>query len=85
MLSLTLIDPRQTIWLESGHALDAIGAMNHVDLPRRPGEPDHTYRQRLSVRLWEWRGPTHNGPTTAPHDDTKPRANHVRDAIEANR
>ncbi|MEX3914923.1 hypothetical protein AB4Y43_01565 [Paraburkholderia sp. BR10872] len=33
----------------------------------------------------EWRGPTHDGPTTAPSNDTKPRENHVRDAVEANR
>lgn len=33
----------------------------------------------------QWRGPMHDGPTTAPPDATKPRANHVRDAINANR
>lgn len=80
MLPMTLIDPRQTVWLESGHALDAIGAMNNVNLPRETGEPDHPYRQRLSLRLWEWRGPMGN-ETIAP-DDTKP--NHVRDAVRAN-
>lgn len=82
MLPMTLIDPRQTVWLESGRALDAIGAMSDVNLPREHGEPDHPYRQRLAVRLWEWRGPT-GTETAAPVDDTKP--NHVRDAVDANR
>jgi hypothetical protein len=31
-----------------------------------------------------WRGPTNGGETTAPPDDTKPRQNHVRDAVRAN-
>lgn len=31
----------------------------------------------------EWRGPI-EGETTAPVDDTKPSANHVRDAVQAN-
>jgi hypothetical protein len=81
MFPMTLIDPRQTIWLESGYALDAIGAMSDVDLPRKAHEPDHPYRQRLSIRLWEHRGPT-NGTETAPQDEPKP--NHVRDAVWAN-
>lgn len=51
MLSLTRIDPRQTVWLESGYALDWIGALDAVKLPRELGEPDHPYRQRLAVRL----------------------------------
>lgn len=32
----------------------------------------------------EWRGPM-GAETTAPPDDTKPRENHVRDAVQANR
>ncbi|MFM0141705.1 hypothetical protein [Paraburkholderia sp. RL18-085-BIA-A] len=81
MLKMSLIDPRQTVYLESGYGLDAIGAMNDVNLPREAGETDHAYRGRLTVRLWEWRGPM-GTETTAPADDTKP--NHVRDAVRAN-
>jgi hypothetical protein len=51
MLSMTRIDPRQTVWLESGYALDWIGALDAIKLPREPGEADHPYRQRLAVRL----------------------------------
>lgn len=31
-----------------------------------------------------WRGPASGGETTAPPDDTKPRQNHVRDAVREN-
>lgn len=51
MLNMTRVDPRQTVWLESGYALDWIGALDMIKLPREPGEPDHPYRQRLAVRL----------------------------------
>jgi hypothetical protein len=104
MLSMTLIDPRQAVMIESGLGLDAIGAMKGVDLPRDGVEPDVDYRSRLMVRLWnplavdltpavatgeylnqwviarEWRGPM-GTETTAPADDSKPRQNHVRDAV----
>ncbi len=107
MVSLTLIDPRQTVVLESGYGLDRIGAMRGIDLPRASAETDLDYRARLMARLWEplidsiapavatgiyldqWLiGHTHgaltSGETTAPPDDTKPRENHVRDAVRAN-
>jgi hypothetical protein len=107
MLKMSWIDPRQTIHLESGYGLDAIGAMKGVDLPRDGAEPDIDYRARLMVRLWEpmvaaltpavatgeyldlwWGAHEHQGhvgtETTAPPDDTKPRENHVRDAVRAN-
>jgi hypothetical protein len=80
MLNMTLIDPRQAVQIESGYALDAIGALGDVNLPRKSGEPDHPYRQRLSLRLWERYGPM-GTETTAP-DEPKP--NHVRDAVRAN-
>jgi hypothetical protein len=40
---------------------------------------------RLLAGTHEWRGPTHDGPTTLPPDTTTPRENHVRAAVEANR
>jgi len=83
MLNLSWIDPRQTVHLESGYGLDAIGAMKGIDLPRNNTEPDALYRNRLTIRLWEWRGPTSGDETTAPADDSKPRENHIRDAINA--
>lgn len=108
MLKMTLLDPRQTVVLESGYGLDRIGAMRGIDLPRDGAEPDIDYRARLMVRLWEpmvaaltpavatgeyldlWRAAHeyqgHAGAeTTTPPDDTKPRENHVRDAVRANR
>jgi hypothetical protein len=95
MLSITLIDPRQTVLIESGYGLDAIGAMKGVDLPRWVTETDHVYRKRLMDRLWE---PlvTELTPAVAtgeyldqwclnnraPAEEPKP--NHVRDAVRAN-
>ncbi len=52
MMSLTLIDPRQTVMIESGCGLDVIGAMKGIDLPRDAVETDADYRARLTVRLW---------------------------------
>lgn len=49
---MTLIDPRQTVALESGYGLDVIGAMKGVDLPRNGTETDFDYRTRLMTRLW---------------------------------
>jgi hypothetical protein len=63
---MSLIDPRQTVMLESGYGLDAIGALRGVDLPREAGETDHAYRSRLSVRLWGWAGSTKIGNIDAP-------------------
>lgn len=95
MLPMTLIDPRQTVLVESGYGLDAIGAMRGVDLPRAGAEPDADYRARLMVRLWE---PLVAALTPAvatgeyldqwcinnraPDEEAKP--NHVRDAVRAN-
>jgi hypothetical protein len=97
MLSLTLIDPRQTVLIESGHGLDSIGAMRGIDLPRDGIETDADYRARLMMRLWEQTvialTPAiatgeyldawllANKPP-APADESKP--NHVRDAVRAN-
>jgi hypothetical protein len=66
MLSMTLINPRYTVHLESGLGLDAIGNMKGVDLPRDGMETDDSYRRRLMVRVWEWRGPAHEGETGPP-------------------
>lgn len=48
-----LIDPRQSVMLESGYGLDAIGAMKGVDLPRNGVETDAAYRDRLIAKMWE--------------------------------
>lgn len=74
------IDPHEAVLTDTGYALDALGSLDGVKLPRHSIEPDADYRVRLIARL---RG------ETKPHwldfvDDTKPRANHVRDAVRAN-
>lgn len=100
MLKMSLIDPRQTVHIESGSGLDAIGAMNGVDLPRDGVEMDADYRVRLTARLWEPLMSDLNVAVatgeyldewcfrnSAPADladDTKPSQNHVRDAVRAN-
>lgn len=95
MLRMTLIDPRQTVMLESGYGLDAIGAMRGVDLPRWVTETDHAYRERLMVRLWEPLVAELNIAVAtgeyldqwcvdnrAPDEEVQP--NHVRNAVRAN-
>jgi hypothetical protein len=94
MLKMSLIDPRQTVLVEAGYGLDAIGAMRGVDLPRADVETDADYRARLMVRLWE---PLVESLTPAvatgeyldrwllgnrPVEEAGP--NHVRDAVRAN-
>lgn len=73
MLPLTWIDPRQTVLVESGFGLDAIGAIGGIDLPRDGMEADADYRGRLMVRL--------SNPSRS---ELEPPINHVRDAVRAN-
>lgn len=95
MQSMSLIDPRQTVLVESGYGLDAIGAMRGVDLPRVGAEPDADYRARLMVRLWEPLVAELNIAVAtgeyldqwcvdnrAPDEEVQP--NQVRDAVRAN-
>jgi hypothetical protein len=51
MFQITWLDPRQTVAVESGLGLDAIGSIRGVDLPRDGSESDADYRGRLMVRL----------------------------------
>lgn len=69
----SFIDPRQTVLVESGFGLNAIGAMGGVDLPRHAAETDTDYRGRLMVRLSNPLGSELETPI-----------NHVRDAVLAN-
>ncbi|MFL9943759.1 hypothetical protein [Paraburkholderia graminis] len=95
MLPMTLIDPRQTVLIESGTGLDVIGAMSCVNLPRAGLEADADYRARLMMRLWaplvaELIPAVGTGEyldhwcinNRAPDEEAKP--NHVRDAVRAN-
>lgn len=44
---------RYSAMVERGYGLDAIGALNEVELPRSAGETDQAYRERLIVKL-DW-------------------------------
>lgn len=48
-----MTNPRKTVFLESGHGLDAIGARPELDRPRNGIETDHDYRNRLIERMKE--------------------------------
>lgn len=52
----TFIDPRQTVLVESGFGMDAIGARAEMNLPRRGVEPDMDYRLRLLAKMHWMRG-----------------------------
>lgn len=56
-----MADPRKTVFLESGHGLDAIGARPEIDLPRNGIETDHDYRNRLIERMKETDAPSVTG------------------------
>lgn len=45
--------PRYSAMTAIGFELDGIGELNGVDMPRRDGEDDHTYRERLIPKL-DW-------------------------------
>lgn len=85
------VDPYEALLVGSGYALDAIGSIKGIDLPRDGAEPDDVYRTRL-ISKWvlfltpatatgEYLDRWFGTETTTP-DDTKP--NHVRDAVRAN-
>jgi hypothetical protein len=102
---MQIVDPYEAMLVGSGYALDAVGSIRGIDLPRDGVEPDDVYRSRL-ISKWvvflapavatgeyldqwlvghEHRGPVHDGPTTAPPENTTKPRNHVREAVEANR
>ena len=66
---VVIADPAASVLTDNGMALDAIGALDGVKLPRGDIEPDCDYRERLSARV---------------HGDDLPRATALRDAIRAN-
>ena len=74
-----LIDPHNDVLIESGYGLDAIGSLDEVNLPRDGFEPDDIYRSKLMGKIYA--GTLEAVRSTASPDDTKPRENHVRDAV----
>ena len=64
-----IVDPRTAVLTGAGMALDAIGALEGVKLPRGNVEPDCDYRERLAAKL---RG------------DDAARGTALRDSVRAN-
>lgn len=51
-----LIDPHKDALIESGYGLDAIGALEEINLPRNGTETDMGYRLRLLAKMRWLRG-----------------------------
>lgn len=82
----TLVEPMtedERIAIAGDHELDRIGT-EFWQMEREPGESSDSYRKRIQARktefkAWlrtkyaaeEWRGPTHEEPTTAPNIEPK--------------
>jgi hypothetical protein len=89
---MNIVDPYEALLIGSGYALDAVGAIKGIDLPRDDFEPDDIYRTRLISKWVLFLTPTTaTGEyldqwclnNRAPDEEVKP--NHVRDAVRANR
>jgi hypothetical protein len=48
---MEFIDSYEALLMGSGHALDAVGSIKGIDLPRHGVEPDDIYRSRL-ISKW---------------------------------
>jgi hypothetical protein len=48
---LLVVDPAISVLTETGHALDCLGMLDGVKLPREDGETDDAYRARLIPKL----------------------------------
>jgi hypothetical protein len=48
---MNLVDPYEALLIGSGYALDAVGSIKGIDLPRNGVEPDDIYRSRL-ISKW---------------------------------
>lgn len=48
---MQLFDPYEAMLTGSGYALDAVGSIQGIDLPRNGAEPDDVYRTRL-ISKW---------------------------------
>lgn len=96
-MEVRFIDPREAVLTESGHGLDAIGAMQYVNLRRAESETDADYRARLMEKLWgDWVAALTPVAATGEYLDAwllncypdtstdEPKPNHVRDAVRAN-
>jgi hypothetical protein len=62
-MDVRFIDPREAVLTAGGVALDAIGSMRDVNLPRNGIETDADYRARLMRRLG---APRNDGPLSRP-------------------
>jgi hypothetical protein len=97
---VNLVDPYEALLIGSGYALDAVGSIRGIDLPRNGVEPDDVYRGRL-ISKWvvfftpatatgeyldRWLDHEWRGPMGT--ETTAPaddaKPNHVRDAVRAN-
>lgn len=96
---MQFIDPYEALLIGSGYALDAVGSIKGMDLPRCGVEPDDIYRMRL-ISKWvlfltpavatgeyldAWMSHEWHGPMGS--ETTAPddtKPNHVRDAVRAN-